>query len=122
MVKRHYRTSRGQTIDFEAMRLANERVPAIGNMNVNARGDEIKSDGTILKSREDIMKEYYKINTQVPTDSDVPESSAIKAKPDIVEQQVDELEGDLAKDVAASYLQDEVEVKKDGGTDGVKKI
>lgn len=70
-----YRTSRGQVVDYGAMLNNNERVPAIGNMNVNARGDEIAPDGTIIKTRDQIMREYHNLSTMVPSDGDIPESS-----------------------------------------------
>ena len=63
-----YRTSSGKQVDFGALLLANETAPALGNMNVNARGDEIAPDGTITKSREQIMREYNELNTMVPSD------------------------------------------------------
>jgi hypothetical protein len=79
MVRRKsvYRTSQGQSVDFGAMLAQNETVPALGNMNVNARGDEIASDGSIVKSREDVMKEYNKLNTMIPTDDGIPEGTAV---------------------------------------------
>ena len=63
MAKRNkvYRTAQGRSVDFGALLLANENEPALGNMNVNARGDQINSDGEIVKSREEIMKEYNKL-------------------------------------------------------------
>jgi len=70
-----YRTSSGKQVDFGALLLANETAPAIGNMNVNARGDEIASDGTIVKSREDIMREYNELNTMIPQDDAIPEGT-----------------------------------------------
>ena len=70
-----YRTSSGQTVDFGALLLANETAPALGNMNVNARGDEIAPDGTITKSREQIMREYNELNTMVPSDDTIPEGT-----------------------------------------------
>lgn len=70
-----YRTSSGKQVDFGALLLANETAPAIGNMNVNARGDEIASDGSITKSREQIMREYNELNTMVPSDDAVPEGT-----------------------------------------------
>ena len=70
-----YRTSSGKQVDFGALLLANETAPAIGNMNVNARGDEIASDGTIVKSREDIMREYNDLNTMIPQDDAIPEGT-----------------------------------------------
>ena len=77
MAKRNkvYRTAQGRSVDFGALLLANENEPALGNMNVNARGDQINSDGEIVKSREEIMKEYNKLNTMVPVDSEVQDSS-----------------------------------------------
>ena len=59
MAQKKYRTSQGKMVDFSAMLTNNELTPALGNMNVNARGDEIQPDGTIVKSREDVMREYY---------------------------------------------------------------
>jgi len=53
----------------------NETVPALGNMNVNARGDEILPDGTITKTRDQVMKEYYQLNTMIPQDDAIPESA-----------------------------------------------
>jgi len=70
-----YRTSSGKQVDFGALLLANETAPALGNMNVNARGDEIAPDGTITKSREQIMREYNELNTMVPSDDAIPEGT-----------------------------------------------
>lgn len=54
-----YKTANGKTVNMDNMRLVNETIPAIGNMNVNARGDEISPDGTIITSKKDIMKQHY---------------------------------------------------------------
>ena len=70
-----YRTSSGKQVDFGALLLANETAPALGNMNVNARGDEIAPDGSITKSREQIMREYNEMNTMVPQDGAIPEGT-----------------------------------------------
>lgn len=79
---RTYRTSSGKTVDFGALLLANETAPAIGNMNVNARGDEIDPAGNITKSREEIMREYHQLNTMIPTDDTIPEGTGIVADDD----------------------------------------
>ena len=79
MPKRVYRTSRGATVDMSTMLTQNETVPAIGNMRVNARGDEIAPDGTITKSRNQIMQEYHNLSTMVPQDGAIPESSDLSA-------------------------------------------
>ena len=54
-----YRTMQGRMVDIEKLRASNENVKAVGNMNVNARGDVIGSGGQIIKSKEEQMKEYY---------------------------------------------------------------
>ena len=40
-----YRSSQGKGIDLGALLLRNETVRAVGNMNVNARGDRIDNKG-----------------------------------------------------------------------------
>lgn len=70
-----YRTSSGKQVDFGALLLANETAPALGNMNVNARGDEIDAAGNITKTREQVMREYNELNTMVPTDDKIPEGT-----------------------------------------------
>lgn len=55
-------TARGKKIDFEALRRANETVRAVGNVPVNARGDEIGPNGKVIKKREEIMNEYNSTN------------------------------------------------------------
>tara|TARA_S200000501_G_scaffold280031_1_gene264029 strand:+ start:352 stop:837 length:486 start_codon:yes stop_codon:yes gene_type:complete len=83
MAQRKYRTAQGKMVDFGAMLTNNETVPALGNMNVNARGDEIQPDGTIVKSREEVMREYYKMNTTVPEEAPIPEGNIASADEDI---------------------------------------
>jgi len=43
-----HRSAHGKMIDMTALRNKNERVRAVGNMNVNARGDTIDSDNRII--------------------------------------------------------------------------
>lgn len=43
-----YRTALGKAVDMSALASKNERVRAVGNMNVNARGDTIDSFGKII--------------------------------------------------------------------------
>ena len=57
-----YRTMQGREIDLEKLMAQNELMPAIGNMKVNARGDEIGPGGKIVRKREDIVQEYYEDN------------------------------------------------------------
>lgn len=61
-------TANGNSIDMEALRLKNEKTVAVGNMKVNARGEEISPvTGEVVKTREKRMSEYYKLHSTVPT-------------------------------------------------------
>lgn len=53
------KTMQGKTLDMEKLQMANELTPAVGNVKVNARGDELGSGGKIVKTREEAMKEFY---------------------------------------------------------------
>lgn len=67
-----YRTMQGREIDLEKLMRQNETMPAIGNMRVNARGDELGPGGKIIRKKEEIMNEYYESNpkAQVQTSSE----------------------------------------------------
>lgn len=54
-----YRTMQGRMVDIEKLRATNEEVRAVGNMSVNARGDVVGHGGKIVKTKEQLMKEYY---------------------------------------------------------------
>lgn len=54
-----HRTMQGKIIDMEKLMRQNELTPAVGNQNVNARGDLLGPGGKIIKKREDMIKEYY---------------------------------------------------------------
>jgi outer membrane biosynthesis protein TonB len=57
--KRMYRTMQGRMVDIEKLRSANESVQAVGNMNVNARGDVLGAGGQVVTPKEQIIKKYY---------------------------------------------------------------
>lgn len=57
-----YKSMQGKQVDMEKLMSANELMPAIGNVKVNARGDELGAGGKIIKKREDVMAEYYENN------------------------------------------------------------
>ena len=54
-----YRTALGKQIDIDKVRLLNEETPAIGNMRVNARGDELDRNGNIKRTKDQAMAENY---------------------------------------------------------------
>ena len=58
------RTRNGQLIDFDAMLAAGHKERAIGNMDVNAKGDVVKA-GEVVKTNEDRVREYYETVEEV---------------------------------------------------------
>ena len=51
MTSRTYRTAQGKTVDLGQLILQNENVRAVGNMNVNARGDRLDSSNRVIDSK-----------------------------------------------------------------------
>ena len=56
------KTNRGQTIDMSGLALQNEKTVAVGNMKVNARGDQLDSAGNISKTKTEQAQAYYQNN------------------------------------------------------------
>jgi len=59
---RTYTSVRGKEIDMEKLSLRNEKTPAVGNMRVNARGDELGEGGKIIRTREQVLQDFYAQN------------------------------------------------------------
>ena len=57
--RRMYRTMQGRMVDIEKLRAANESVRAVGNMNVNARGDLLGPGGQIATTKANVIAKYY---------------------------------------------------------------
>ena len=55
----NYRSAMGKNVDMASLRTQNEKVRAIGNMRVNARGDTIDSNGNIIQDNNKRVNEYY---------------------------------------------------------------
>ena len=60
--RKQYRSMQGKPVDMDLLRQRNELTPAVGNVRVNARGDELGAGGKIIKKREDVLSSYYQNN------------------------------------------------------------
>jgi hypothetical protein len=49
---------------MDSMRRENEKVPAVGNMPVNAKGDQIRS-GIVTKTADQIARENHRTHTAI---------------------------------------------------------
>ena len=61
-----YTSVRGKEIDMEKLSLQHETIPAVGNAKVNARGDQLGPGGKIVRTREEILADYYAQNPKAP--------------------------------------------------------
>jgi hypothetical protein len=59
MTKKIYKTAMGKTVDLGSLILQNEEVRAVGNMNVNARGDVLDSSNQAIdKKNRQVQRQY----------------------------------------------------------------
>jgi len=78
-MKKSYKSALGRQIDIDSLRLSNENIIAVGNMKVNARGDELGPGGEVIRTRNEVMSEYYNRNAGVVTKTAVPVSNETEA-------------------------------------------
>ena len=64
-----YRTAHGKMLDIEKLRLVNEKTIAVGNMKVNARGDQLGQGGQVIATRNELMNQQYKIQGKVVSEN-----------------------------------------------------
>lgn len=76
-----YRTSRGDALDMDILRLKNEDTIAIGNMNTNARGDELGRGGQVVRTRAQVMADYHALNFDPVDDAPIDPSGRSKSVP-----------------------------------------
>lgn len=65
MTAKVYRTAMGKMVDIGAIQLKNEKVRAVGNMGVNARGDVVDADNRPIASRNSQVQKQYRKQTNV---------------------------------------------------------
>lgn len=97
-----YRSAQGKMVDIDRLRLTNEDVIAVGNMRVNARGDELGPGGEVVRGRNEVMDDYYSLNTPMVQPSypePVPTESSIHPLPEPPRTQV---RGSLAQQILRS--------------------
>jgi hypothetical protein len=64
MTKEVYKSANGKPVDMGALRLQNEKVRAVGNMKVNARGDEVNDRNQVIRKKSEQVKSQYGHQTQ----------------------------------------------------------
>ncbi len=91
MTKRIYKTAQGKTIDLGALILQNENTRAVGNMNVNTRGDLVDSTNQpIDKKNRQVQRQYQQSSVPAAPPQSYPMKS--EAKPTaVVEEKVQKI-------------------------------
>jgi hypothetical protein len=65
MTRKIYKSALGKSVDIGALLLQNEQVRAVGNMNVNARGDILDSQNRVIEPRnKQVQRKYRRQSTQ----------------------------------------------------------
>lgn len=100
-----YKTSKGKSIDIDKLKLANENTIAVGNMKINARGDELGPGGKVVATKNQVADQTYTIPPYTPNSA---MSAANEAKSnaqqlnDIVENLTNPALAPTAAEVAAT--------------------
>jgi hypothetical protein len=81
MTQKTYRTAQGKIVDLGALQLKNENVRAVGNMNVNAKGDLIDGSNRPISSRNEQVGRQYKKQTNVNDDAVVSSKKSAAVTP-----------------------------------------
>lgn len=83
-MKRVYTTANGKQVNLDALIAQNESTIAVGNMKVNARGDQLGPGGQVETNKNQVMQDYYKVNTPIAVDTVTPPS--VKKQKDLVDE------------------------------------
>ena len=87
----------GRMVDIEKLRSANETVQAVGNMNVNARGDVLGPGGKVVTPKSEVITKYYEKPKGVIDDRPRPTIQTPAAKPEQVKKSVQKMTPVAAK-------------------------
>lgn len=110
MAKRTYRTASGKMVDMDTLALKNETVIAVGNMNVNARGDKLGQGGKVVQSREELIAEHYRVkNTLIPEERPLNQKQKPEAKVDQHKQIDEDPMGPLDEPAAADTVEEQAD-------------
>ena len=107
-----YKSALGRPVDMAALAAKNEKTRAVGNMKVNARGDQIDSHGRIIKSKpEQVNNSYAKTVTNPAARPNTKPTTKKAHKSEDLTQHERELEESFDDDMEVEKIK-EAEVKK----------
>ena len=100
-----YKSAMGRVVDLGALMLENENVRAVGNMNVNARGDTVDGANRVIETRNKQVQKHYKQQV-TNTASVVPAVSTRAAKKQQAQQKASKAK--VAKSTVPSAAKEKI--------------
>lgn len=106
MTNKVYKSAMGRPVDLGALILENENVRAVGNMNVNSRGDVVDSANQVIDPKNRRIQRQYKkqiVNTsellsKVPENNTPPRAKSVTVEETISNQEIEEPTAQLVED------------------------
>ena len=122
MKQKTYRTAQGRVVDLGAMIAQNETVRAVGNMNVNARGDIIDNQGRVLSTRGEQVNRNLNRQTNansgpVPSSNRAPQQSRPAKLSEAEQLELDRTQREAKRQAVARG--EEIELTGDAPTQGL---
>ena len=122
MKQKTYRTAQGRVVDLGAVIAQNETVRAVGNMNVNARGDVIDNQGRVLSTRGEQVNRNLNRQTNansgpVPSSNRAPQQSQTAKLSEVEQLELDRTQREAKREAVARG--EAVELKGDAPTQGL---
>ena len=114
-----YKTMQGKTVDMDLLRQRNELTQAVGNAQVNARGDELGPGGKIIRKKEEVLRDYYHNSSTMADEvaikrtavkEDVQEELAPTVQPKVAQSEVKKDE-DWVEDTEGNFVRNEKKSK-----------
>lgn len=100
-----YRTAQGKMLDMSVLAAKNEKTRAVGNMNVNARGDVLDGNNNVIKDNTKRVKNSYQktINEKQVKTAPQPVPAPANKKIDAI---------DLSKEEQELFNEDDEDIQK----------
>jgi hypothetical protein len=77
MTSKVYKTAQGKAVDLGTIMLQNEHVRAVGNMNVNARGDKLDHNNHVIETK---PRQIQRQNSRTTNVSSIPVETSVRAR------------------------------------------
>lgn len=109
MTSKIYKTAQGKTVDLGTIMLQNEQVRAVGNMNVNARGDRLDSNNNVIETKNrQIQRQNNRVAVPVPVPVHTSTNKAKNAqKESVLTEELEEVPA-VADDTVSPVVAEEV--------------